>query len=221
MVVNVLRSENGMVSLRLTQTLTMVMNPFEVSTKPLVPPTNWTLSSLFGHELQNECAVATRSAIFLEIPKELALYADPGSHSSCGNWNGAWKINKKAPFQVHPPPSKVSGSIQDTRGFLLTYELVPKTTLDLGIDWNQEMDSFGSTWDVLHNDAQAQTFQSNIRGDSGGLVLELTWPFRSTAQEVVCFLQQVPWYLRIWIHSIQILFDGKVSFKGIRLSRAL
>lgn len=215
MAIRVFRSQSNVVSLRLTQTLSMVLRPSSSSTDLLVTPTNWAFSSLFGNELHHVCAVATTSVIFLEIPKELAQSTNPDSSSIGGQWNGVWKMSENSSFQVHPPPCTVSGSPHDPRGFLLSYEHFPQKGLDLGFEWIQEMSATSNRWNLAPTDTQVQTFQSNMRGDSGGLVFELNWPVKTAVQERVCFLQQIPWFIRVWIHSIQIAFDGKVRLEPI------
>lgn len=197
-------------SQKLTQTLTLVMRSSVHLVRPLIHSQNWSLSSLFGVEMGESCTLADVSNAYVEIPRSLADLVESQDNSGLREQEDKyWSARDSSPFRVSPQPSRIEGSHGHEKGFLLLYDLKYDDGLDFMFEWQGENSS--ARWTQSPAKVTAQTFLRNSKGDAGGLVLLVRWPGGTVQQERACILQHVPWFVRVWTHTMQIEFDAQVT----------
>ncbi|GMH32251.1 hypothetical protein BSKO_00085 [Bryopsis sp. KO-2023] len=199
--VYVSRSSPGVrISQRLVQTLTLVVRPQSQLTKPLLSPANWSFSSIFGHGVHGACVVADQSRIFLEIPWSLAIP------------QGNRKANSDAQslaFSVLPKPDVTLSNPTDNRGMLVSYDVAGHSKVDLDFKWRSNSMAKEGGSGAQFSGFVAKSYLKDIRGDVGGLVIDVHSSTETTGEQRVCLLQAVPWFIRVWIHTLKISVDGQ------------
>ncbi|NXX60301.1 PIGT transamidase, partial [Scopus umbretta] len=200
------------VSWELRQTLTVVFDTFsssqgkkgKLSGGPRVPstcstslclpltllPTDWSLFKMFSRTLTDACPVASQSKVYVDISS---------------------KNKEKELLEVTPPPASVHETIvQGDKRTYAVYDLLSPSlfnmsrSLNVQLKWKRPQDSSELPTPVLH----AQRYVSGYGLQTGEIstLIYNTHPYRAFP---VILLETVPWYLRLYVHTLTITTKSK------------
>lgn len=199
-------------SLRLAQTLTVVLKSSDTR-RP-----NWSLSSLFGKRVVGRCPLATSSNVQIDLEEslveELKTRSNIGSHEE-------FDVNFNSIFQLNSPPqavSKLSASLS------LDYDVrdhSQRSPLDVGMSWRAFL-----SWSPRQGPFRATQFLTG-RGNGRGAMVSVVnanperlsgFSHEGDSVDVTTF-QIVPWYVRLYMHTLKVVVDGQQvkNSKGVRL----
>ncbi|NXF55810.1 PIGT transamidase, partial [Oceanites oceanicus] len=174
------------VSWELRQTLTVVFDTFSSSQGKK----DWSLFKMFSRTLTDACPLASQSKVYVDISP---------------------KNKEKELLEVTPPPASVHEAIvQGDKRTYAVYDLLSPSlfntsrSLNVQLKWKRPQDSSELPTPVLH----AQRYVSGYGLQTGEIstLIYNTHPYRAFP---VILLETVPWYLRLYVHTLTIITKGK------------
>ncbi|XP_042321269.1 GPI transamidase component PIG-T isoform X1 [Sceloporus undulatus] len=174
------------VSWELRQTLTVVFDSFASGHGKK----DWSLFKIFSRTLTEACPLASQSKVYVDI-------------SSRGQEKELMEVSP-APLSVH------EASVQGERRTYAVYDLLNpllfngSRSLNVHLKWKRPQDGLDLPAPVLH----AQRYVSGYGLQTGEIstLVYNTHPYRAFP---VLLLETVPWYLRLYIHTLTIITKGK------------
>ncbi|KAK7287363.1 hypothetical protein RIF29_00635 [Crotalaria pallida] len=209
----------------LEQTLTVVLQPnIPRAGMNYVSETNiqpsWSLSSIFGRKLNGRCVLAKSSTVYLQLERGLVtqlenLQKDTAVFSA--NDTGSGDFRRNVGFELSVNPSKVHTEMEKSYSILFEYpikEYKDSEQFDLGLTWKHPL-----VWSSPHAPLYASRFLTGSGNERGAIAISLkstesTQGFVATNNEERCklqvdILQIVPWYIKVYYHTLQIFVDEK------------
>ncbi|XP_068927962.1 GPI transamidase component PIG-T [Petaurus breviceps papuanus] len=174
------------ISWELRQTLTVVFDAYTTGQGKK----DWSLFRMFSRTITEACPLASQSYVYVDISR-----------------NG----QENETLEVSPPPtSTYQAVVLGDRKTYAVYDLLNPATfigsrsLNLQLRWKQIQDIGSQLVPFLH----AQRYVSGYGLQKGELstVLHNTHPYRAFP---VLLLETVPWYLRLYVHTLAITTKGK------------
>jgi phosphatidylinositol glycan class T len=204
------KAGNGIdTSLRLSQTLSVVLKSSDAS--------RWSLSSLFGRPLLGSCPLASSSHVHLELDANLV----EALKRATGNGDMDVDVNSNEMFSLNLAPEGVSSGVASV---FLNYDVQKCSEahpLDVGMSWRVVL-----AWSPRQGPFRATQFLTG-RGNGGGAIVSVVnangcdgmrWcPVGDDGSVDVTTFQIVPWYVRLYMHTLQVVVDGERVKKGVRL----
>ncbi|XP_011010751.1 PREDICTED: GPI transamidase component PIG-T-like [Populus euphratica] len=208
----------------LEQTLTVVLHPrsqrtilTHISESYLQP--SWSLSSIFGRKVNGRCALAKSSKVYLQLERGLVseLKKNIGSEGYDGEAN----------FELSVNPDRVLKEENSRHGIgsSLLYEFsVDKYSnskpFDLGLTWK-----FPVIWSCQQAPLHAIRFLMGSGNERGAIAILLkstdlndSSPGADRSSDGcelhVNIFQIVPWYIRVYYHSLQLFVDDQLKAVG-------
>ncbi|XP_050874139.1 uncharacterized protein LOC127076516 isoform X2 [Lathyrus oleraceus] len=210
----------------LEQTLTVVQQPniqktdLSFSNEFKIQP-SWSLSSIFGRKVNGRCVLAKSSNVYLQVERDLvaqleklqkktATYAD--------NDTGIDVLRGDLGFEVSITPDRVHRELEKSSSILYEYsikEYNDTEQFDLGLTWKYPV-----VWSCPLAPLYASRFLIGSGNERGSIAIslkstELTKGFivannvEEKCKLQVNVLQIVPWYIKVYYHTLQLLVDGK------------
>ncbi|NWU29142.1 PIGT transamidase, partial [Dyaphorophyia castanea] len=174
------------VSWELRQTLTVVFDFFSSGQGKK----DWSLFKMFSRTLTDTCPLASQSKVYVDISP---------------------KNKEKELLEVSPPPTSVHEAIvQGDRKTYAVYDLLSPSlfntsrSLNVQLKWKRPQDSSEMPIPTLH----AQRYVGGYGLQTGEIctLIYNTHPYRAFP---VILLETVPWYLRLYVHTLTIITKGK------------
>ncbi|NXQ96661.1 PIGT transamidase, partial [Sagittarius serpentarius] len=174
------------VSWELRQTLTVVFDTFSSGQGKK----DWSLFKMFSRTLTDACPLASQSKVYVDISP---------------------KNKEKELLEVTPPPTSVHEAIvQGDKRTYAVYDLLSPSlfntsrSLNVQLKWKRPQDSSELPTPILH----AQRYVSGYGLQTGEIstLIYNTHPYRAFP---VMLLETVPWYLRLYVHTLTIITKGK------------
>ncbi|NXQ69617.1 PIGT transamidase, partial [Quiscalus mexicanus] len=173
-------------SWELRQTLTVVFDFFSSGQGKK----DWSLFKMFSRTLTDTCPLASQSKVYVDISP---------------------KNKEKELLEVSPPPTSVHEAIvQGDRRTYAVYDLLSPSlfntsrSLNVQLKWKRPQDSSEMPIPTLH----AQRYVGGYGLQTGEIctLIYNTHPYRAFP---VILLETVPWYLRLYVHTLSIITKGK------------
>ncbi|XP_061487439.1 GPI transamidase component PIG-T isoform X1 [Rhineura floridana] len=173
-------------SWELRQTLTVVFDTFASGHGKK----DWSLFKIFSRTLTEACPLASQSKVYVDISS---------------------KGQEKELLEVSPAPLSVhEASVQGDRRSYAVYDLLNPAlfngsrSLNVLLKWKRPQDGLDLAVPVLH----AQRYVSGYGLQTGEIstLIYNTHPYRAFP---VLLLETVPWYLRLYVHTLTIITKGK------------
>lgn len=208
----------------LEQTLTVVLHPSSqrtslthISESYLQP--SWSLSSIFGRKVNGRCALAKSSKVYLQLERGLV--------SELKKNIGSEGCDVEANFELSFNPDRVLTEENSRHGIgsSLLYEFsVDKYSnskpFDLGLTWK-----FPVIWSCQQAPLHATRFLMGSGNERGAIAILLkstdlndSSPVADSASDGcelhVNIFQIVPWYIRVYYHSLQLFVDDQLKAVG-------
>lgn len=208
----------------LEQTLTVVLHPSSqrtslthISESYLQP--SWSLSSIFGRKVNGRCALAKSSKVYLQLERGLV--------SELKKNIGSEGYDVEANFELSFNPDRVLTEENSRHGIgsSLLYEFsVNKYSnskpFDLGLTWK-----FPVIWSCQQAPLHATRFLMGSGNERGAIAILLkstdlndSSPVADSASDGcelhVNIFQIVPWYIRVYYHSLQLFVDDQLKAVG-------
>lgn len=208
----------------LEQTLTVVLHPSSqrtslthISESYLQP--SWSLSSIFGRKVNGRCALAKSSKVYLQLERGLV--------SELKKNIGSEGYDVEANFELSFNPDRVLTEENSRHGIgsSLLYEFsVDKYSnskpFDLGLTWK-----FPVIWSCQQAPLHATRFLMGSGNERGAIAILLkstdlndSSPVADSASDGcelhVNIFQIVPWYIRVYYHSLQLFVDDQLKAVG-------
>ncbi|NXW59010.1 PIGT transamidase, partial [Eurystomus gularis] len=174
------------VSWELRQTLTVVFDSFSSGQGKK----DWSLFKMFSRTLTDACPLASQSKVYVDISP---------------------KNKEKELLEVTPAPSSLHEAVvQGDKRTYAVYDLLSPSlfntsrSLNVQLKWKRPQDSSELPIPVLH----AQRYVSGYGLQTGEIstLIYNTHPYRAFP---VILLETVPWYLRLYVHTLTIITKGK------------
>ncbi|XP_047938954.1 GPI transamidase component PIG-T-like [Salvia hispanica] len=207
----------------LEQILTVVLRPETFSEKALQP--NWSLSSLFGRSVSGKCSLSSSSNVYVQFEQNLVSAGDKLREVSEASENA---ISVGEGFQDNPLfelsllPKRVireSGNFQKAGSILYEFSVEDSNEFkpfDLRLNWKTPV-----AWSSPQAPLQASRFLLGSGNERGAIAISMK-STRSTNNvegtggydENECWLrvgifQMVPWYVKVYYHTLKLFLDGK------------
>ncbi|NXJ67041.1 PIGT transamidase, partial [Rostratula benghalensis] len=153
-------------------------------------PADWSLFKMFSRTLTDACPLASQSKVYVDISP---------------------KNKEKELLEVTPPPASVQEAIvQGDKRTYAVYDLLSPSlfntsrSLNVQLKWKRPQDSSDLPTPILH----AQRYVSGYGLQTGEIstLIYNTHPYRAFP---VILLETVPWYLRLYVHTLTIITKGK------------
>ncbi|KAI1233327.1 hypothetical protein IHE44_0004497 [Lamprotornis superbus] len=173
-------------SWELRQTLTVVFDFFSSGQGKK----DWSLFKMFSRTLTDTCPLASQSKVYVDISP---------------------KNKEKELLEVSPPPTSVHEAIvQGDKKTYAVYDLLSPSlfntsrSLNVQLKWKRPQDSSEMPIPTLH----AQRYVGGYGLQTGEIctLIYNTHPYRAFP---VILLETVPWYLRLYVHTLTIITKGK------------
>ncbi|NXI84450.1 PIGT transamidase, partial [Rhipidura dahli] len=174
------------VSWELRQTLTVVFDFFSSGQGKK----DWSLFKMFSRTLTEMCPLASQSKVYVDISP---------------------KNKEKELLEVSPPPTSVHEAIvQGEKKTYAVYDLLSPSlfntsrSLNVQLKWKRPQDSSEMPIPTLY----AQRYVGGYGLQTGEIctLIYNTHPYRAFP---VILLETVPWYLRLYVHTLTIITKGK------------
>lgn len=157
---------------------------------------NWSLSSLFGRAVARSCPLATSSHVQIELDERLKVD----------------DVNSNDIFELQSPPESVT---KRKSSLCLHYDVNKRAPLDVGMEWR----AF-STWSAHQGPFRATQFLTGRGNGRGAIVSVVNGNTKSAGDVEVTMFQIVPWYVRLYMHTLKVKVDGKQVEPRLKLSPA-
>ncbi|NXQ45032.1 PIGT transamidase, partial [Catharus fuscescens] len=173
-------------SWELRQTLTVVFDFFSSGQGKK----DWSLFKMFSRTLTDTCPLASQSKVYVDISP---------------------KTKEKELLEVSPPPTSVHEAVvQGDKKTYAVYDLLSPSlfntsrSLNVQLKWKRPQDSSEMPIPTLH----AQRYVAGYGLQTGEIctLIYNTHPYRAFP---VILLETVPWYLRLYVHTLTIITKGK------------
>ncbi|KAK9125274.1 hypothetical protein Scep_014120 [Stephania cephalantha] len=202
----------------LEQTLTIVVQPDDQRTstsyssgKMLQP--DWSISSIFGRKISGTCVLARSSSVFFELESTLV-----SELNKLGVDNAASDGDQVYPgVELSVAPDQV---IKERKSSSVLFEFSVKKhdykPLDIGVKWKYPI-----VWSCVQAPFQANRFLMGSGNERGSIAISLKATdhqriivgdeFRDKCEMRVVIFQVVPWYVKIYFHTVQVFLDGRLE----------
>lgn len=226
--------EEGIV---LQQTLTVILKPdahksseayaYDRSMQP-----SWSLSSVFGREVYGKCVVADSSSIYLQLDGDLhnELSKLQKEHYKSGGENSELDVYESSfGFRLSPDPDNIfhgEGSPRTKKQQLLFTYLMDSYSdsdpFDLDFTWTVPV-----FWSCPKAPLHSSRFLMGSGNERGAIAFSLKHPKLkqglsdglskvSNCKLKVHVFQIVPWYVKVYYHTLQVVVDGhRISMKDV------
>ncbi|NXE17900.1 PIGT transamidase, partial [Ardeotis kori] len=153
-------------------------------------PADWSLFKMFSRTLTDACPLASQSKVYVDISP---------------------KNKENELLEVTPAPTSVHEAIvQGDKRTYAVYDLLSPSlfntsrSLNVQLKWTRPQDSSELPIPILH----AQRYVSGYGLQTGEIrtLIHNTHPYRAFP---VILLETVPWYLRLYVHTLTIITKGK------------
>ncbi|KAK7345838.1 hypothetical protein VNO77_16450 [Canavalia gladiata] len=206
----------------LEQTLTVVLQPSnqkagmnyvsETKTQP-----SWSLNSIFGRKINGRCVLAKLSNVYLHVEKGLVSQLENLQKNTANDTDPedfTWNVG----FELSVTPNRVHKEMEKGSSILYEYpikEYKDTELFDLGLTWKHPV-----VWSSPHAPLYASRFLMGSGNERGAISISL----KSTemTQGLVAVnnveegcklqvnvLQIVPWYIKVYYHTLQLLVDER------------
>lgn len=198
------RLESGIV---LEQTLTVVLQPFTqrttmtYSSEPSQP--SWSLNSIFGRKVDGRCVLSKSSNVYLQLERDLV--------SQLKN------LENEKGFELSVIPERVIKEVHvlhnDSSSILYMFSMEKYSEsepFDLGFTWKVPI-----VWSSPQAPLHASRFLMGSGNERGAIAISLksaepnNGNITDTCRLRVDVFQVVPWYVKMYYHTIQLFFDGQ------------
>ncbi|XP_078434718.1 GPI transamidase component Gpi16 subunit family protein isoform X2 [Wolffia australiana] len=194
----------------LEQTLTVVIQP-ELKRAPALSDKtprqpNWSVSSVFKRPIKGKCSLSKSSKVFFEVEEGLATETDG--------------------FDLSVSPDRIIRKVdaltgQRYSGFL-EYDVSRfnvNSPLDLGLTWKSPL-----RWSTPQAPFHASRFLTGNGNERGSIAISLRPARKSDKSEDFCrthvvIFQIVPWYVRVYYHTLKIVVNGKTQILSDLLAK--
>jgi len=210
----------------LEQTLTVVLQPNvqgagmsyhdEIKFQP-----SWSLNSIFGRKINGRCVLAKSSNVDLQVERGLVSQLEKLQKNTvayASNDTGTEMLRRNLGFDLSIMPDKIHRELGKNSSILYEYSLKgynDTEQFDLGLTWNYPV-----VWSSSHAPFYASKFLMGSGNERGSIAIslkstELTKGFIAANNiEEKCMvqvnvLQIVPWYIKVYYHTLQLLVDEK------------
>ncbi|NWW93087.1 PIGT transamidase, partial [Rhynochetos jubatus] len=155
-----------------------------------LPPTDWSLFKMFSRTLTDACPLASQSKVYVDISP---------------------KNKEKELLEVSPAPTSLHEAVvQGDKRTYAVYDLLSPSlfntsrSLNVQLKWKRPQDSSELPTPILY----AQRYVSGYGLQTGEIstLIYNTHPYRAFP---VLLLETVPWYLRLYVHTLTIITKGK------------
>ena len=179
---------------------------------------NWALEEQLG-KVQGPCPSAQSSHVYVQASKSLPGGAD---------MKGGLSLEETAGFSLSPAaPSLLDCEAKDpsgknatiSRSTLLDYPLMlysKQKPLRLELEWKEDVKAWEPEWPLFI----AHNYITRSTADSGSIAYEFrrrtTVPILGAPNNKlqVCLFQYIPWFVRVWIHTLTVGIDGQLQPEG-------
>ncbi|XP_020212553.1 GPI transamidase component GPI16 [Cajanus cajan] len=216
-------SKSGII---LEQTLTVVLQPNNqkasmnhVGETKIQP--SWSLSSIFGRKISGRCVLAKLSNIYLHFERGLVTQLDnlqKKSSKFAANDTGPEAFRGNAGFELSVTPERVHTELEKSSSVLYEYPIKEYKEIeqfDLGLTWKHPV-----VWSSSHAPLYASRFLMGSGNERGAIAISLKSTEMTkglvSANNVeercklqVNVLQIVPWYVKVYYHTLQLLVDER------------
>lgn len=211
----------------LEQTLTVVLQPNDQRAGTNYPSEtkiqpSWSLSSIFGRKINGRCALAKSSNVYLQVERDLVTELEKLQNNAAvyaANDTGTEDLRRNLGFELSVTADKVHRELEKSSSSIL-YEYAIKEyrdteQFDLGLTWKYPV-----VWSSPHAPLYASRFLMGSGNERGSIAISL----KSTTLTKGCIaannleegcklqvniLQIVPWYIKVYYHTLQLLVDEK------------
>ncbi|KAG5042457.1 hypothetical protein JHK87_006372 [Glycine soja] len=207
----------------LEQTLTVVVQPSEqkagmnhVSETKIQP--SWSMSSIFGRKISGRCVLAKLSNVYLHAERGLVSQLEnlqKNTAKFAANDTGPEDFRRNAGFELSVTPERVHAELEKSSSILYEYPIKEYTDteqFDLGLMWKHPI-----VWSSPHGPLYASRFLMGSGNERGAIAISLkSTPGLVAANNVeercklkVNVLQIVPWYVKVYYHTLQLVVDER------------
>ncbi|KAK8958444.1 hypothetical protein KSP40_PGU004129 [Platanthera guangdongensis] len=204
-----------LVGIILEQTLSVVLQPSLRRNSPVsfnagsLQP-SWSVNSLFGKKVTGHCVLAKVSRIYFELEKKLASKVD--ELNPLNSWNNSVLELLEVPsreFRELDASNNPGSSLLYEFEVSISNESAP---LNIGIHWKLPL-----IWSCPHAPFRVSRYLMGSGNERGSIAISLQstqlheWFLTTSdgcAVHVVIF-QVVPWYVKVYYHTMHIFIDGK------------
>ncbi|KAJ1409562.1 hypothetical protein SESBI_22617 [Sesbania bispinosa] len=210
----------------LEQTLTVVLQPNiqraginYLSETNLQP--SWSLSSIFGRKINGRCVLAKSSNVYLQVESGLVAQLENLQKNTAvyaANDTDPEDFGGNLGFELSVTPYRVHREVGKSSSILYEYpikEYKDTEQFDLGLTWKHPV-----VWSSPHAPLYASRFLMGSGNERGTIAIslkstELTQGFFAISNlEERCklqvnVLQIVPWYIKVYYHTLQLLVDER------------
>lgn len=215
--------ESGII---LEQTLTVVLQP-DIQRAGLSSPDeikiqpSWSLSSIFGRKINGRCVLAKSSNVYLQVERGLVDQLEnlqKNTAAYAANDTSIDVLRRNLVFEVSNTPDRVHRELEKSSSILYEYsikEYNDAEQFDLSLTWKYPV-----VWSSSHAPLYASRFLMGSGNERGSIAIslkstELTKDFiavnnvEEKCKLQVNVLQIVPWYIKVYYHTLQLLVDEK------------
>ncbi|KAF9669746.1 hypothetical protein SADUNF_Sadunf14G0139500 [Salix dunnii] len=215
----------------LEQTLTVVLHPSSQRTslthfsQSYLQP-SWSLSSIFGRKVNGRCVLAKSSKVYLQLERGLVSQLKK-SENYGADYIASEGYDGEANFELTVNPDRVHKEENSRNGISssLLYEFSVdrysnSKPFDLGLTWK-----FPVIWSCQQAPLHASRFLMGSGNERGAIAILLkstdlndSSPVANSARDGcelrVNIFQVVPWYIRVYYHSLQLFVDDQLKAVG-------
>ncbi|KAK6937634.1 GPI transamidase component PIG-T [Dillenia turbinata] len=206
----------------LEQTLTVVLQPGAKRTGLAYFQPSWSMSSIFGRQITGKCVLAKSSNVFLQIDrdavselkdmwKEMSVNSDKMSKSL---WSNPYFELSRAPDRIKEASSINSDSASILYEFFIQ-KCSKSESFDLGLTWKSSF-----VWSCPKAPLHATRFLMGSGNERGSIAISLRTTelnrrlMDADISEETCKLrvdifQMVPWYVKVYYHTLLVFVDEK------------
>lgn len=199
-------SSSELDSISLKQSLTLVLRP---SVKGLLQP-SWSISSLFRKRLGGHCTIAKSSKIYLELERGLVSELEKQDWKASSD-NVFFELTF-TPDKVIKEQNSLLGQANSTIYAFNVGNYSKYEPIDVGMKWKNPL-----VWSTSQSPYHVNRFLMGSGNERGSIAMSLQsshsyeWNFNQSSDckvQVIVF-QVVPWYVKVYYHTLQIFVDGK------------
>ncbi|CAJ1949493.1 unnamed protein product [Sphenostylis stenocarpa] len=209
----------------LEQTLTVVLQPNdqnagmsnvgEIKIQP-----SWSLSSIFGRKISGRCVLAKLSNVYLHADRGLVAQLETSQKNTAHfatNDTGPEDFRRNSGFELSVAPKRVLKELDKSSSVLYEYPIKEYKDIeqfDLGLMWEHPI-----VWSSPHAPFYASRFLVGSGNERGAIAIslkstEMTQQLVANNIEDSCklqvnVLQVVPWYVKVYYHTLQLLVDER------------
>ncbi|XP_054781736.1 uncharacterized protein LOC129288945 isoform X2 [Prosopis cineraria] len=216
------KSADGLDSgVMLEQTLTVALLPngqragVDYENESKMQP-SWSLSSIFGRQINGRCTLAKSSNVYLQV--ERGLVAELENLQKHAYDTATENLKNNIGFELSINPDRVHKELEKSPSILYEYSIKEHREtekFDLRFTWNQPV-----LWSSSPAPLYASRFLMGSGNERGAIAIslkstELTLGFLgANGVEEGCrfqvnVLQIVPWYVKVYYHTLQLFVDER------------